>query len=204
MVDREIAQKYFSIACKFYKDSEETIKELTFYVQQALPKCSFVETMVQYDLILQTILLCTAIDDGYFLNEERQFIEKLTHYGDIMKTFTKCGMSISWDTFEDYSNDEQKTLSLKMIAELVKLAESFVMPFAIVDTFTTKDYCKTLTKQMIAICVCLAQCDGDSDKSSDYQSEMSVALTLINELVTKKWREFEARSNDLKAQNKNE
>ena len=204
MINKEMAQRNFDLACKAYENAKETIRELTTYVKMALPNFSFEIAMKQFDLILQGVLLRTATEDGYFLDEERQFIEKITDYGDIMAHFNKKGISISWDTFDNISNEDQKELSLKMVVALKELADDFVTPFALVDAIFPKDYCEILTKQMGMICITLAQCDGDATESSDFKSEGLVAVALINKIIKEKWNEVEAQSNKSSVQSKSQ
>ena len=67
MANENVAQKNFDIACSVYEQAKEIIKELSAYAKLALPEFSFEVSMVQFDLLLQGILLRTAMEDGYFL-----------------------------------------------------------------------------------------------------------------------------------------
>ncbi len=204
MINKEIAQKNFNIACEAYNDSKKLIEELSTYAKMASPSFSFELAMKQFDLVLQGILLRIAAEDGYFLDEERQFIEKITDYGDIMTHFNNKGISISWDVFENLSAEKQKDLSLKMLAALDELANDFVKYFAVVDAVFPKDYCELLTERIGVICLSLAQCDGDDMDSSDFKSEGIVAVTLVNKVIREKWNEIESRANKAGVNNKSQ
>lgn len=200
MINREVAQQNFNIACEAYNDSKELIKELSTYAKMASPSFSFELAMKQFDLVLQGILLRTATEDGYFLEEERQFIEKITDYGDIMTHFNNIGISLSWDMFDNISNEQQKDLSLQMLAALTELADDFVKYFALVDAVFPKDYCELLTEKMGMICIALAKCDGDDFDSNAFKSEGLVAVTLMNKLVKDKWMELKSVANKSNSQ----
>lgn len=204
MINRDVAQRNFDLACNAYEEAKELVRELTSYVKMVSLDFSFEIAMRQFDLILQGILLRTATEDGYFLDEERQFIEKITDYGDIMSHFNNKGISISWDNFDDYANEDQKELSLKMIVALTELANDFITPFAMVDAIFPKDYCEILTEKMGLICISLAQCDGDSTESSAFESEGLVAIALINKIIRDKWREIEIQCNKSNVQSKSQ
>ena len=202
MINQEIAQKNFKLACEVYEQSKDTIKELSTYMRMVSPDFSFETAMKRYDLVLQGILLRAAVEDGYFLEEEQQFIEKITDYHDIMSYFNGRGISISWNIFDDISNEQQKKLSIKMLAALKELADDFVTPFAMVDAVFPKDYCEELTTQMGLICTGLAGCDGDDLNSDVARSELTVSLVLIDKLIKDKWQEVKTKSNKSNTQNK--
>lgn len=190
-MNKEIAQKNFDVACQMYEQSKEIIQELSSYAKVVLPEFSFEIAMTQFDLLLQGILLRTAMEDGYFLDEERQFIEKITDYADIMAYFNKQGVSISWENFNHFTDEQRKDLSLRMVASLKTIVDNFITPFALIDAAFAKDYCEELTKNIGVICVALSYCDGDEKGSSCAQSEISVAVALVNKLIIEKWQEVE-------------
>ena len=185
MIDKETAQKNFKIACKIYEDSKKTIRELSDIAKSVAPKFSYEIAMAQYDLILQAILLRTAMEDGYFLEEELQFVQKITEYGDIMAYFKKKGVNVSWDIFNGGTDESRKELSLTMLVALKEIADDFVTPFAIIDAALPKDYCEEITKQIGTICLSLACCDGDTTNSDAFKHEAVVAVTLVNKTIKK-------------------
>lgn len=187
MIDREIAQKNFNVACRIYENSKALILELTGYVKKAIPDFSYDVAMRQFDLILQGVLLRVAVEDGYYLEEERQFIEKITDYADIMTFYNNAGVDVSWQTFDDLSADAAKDLSLKMFAALEGLIENFVAPFAIVDKALPKDYCTELCENIGGISIALAFCDADREGSEAFESETHVAVVLVERMIMDKW-----------------
>lgn len=190
MINREVAQESFNLACKYYDDAKKLIRELTTSLQNVAPNFSYEVAMGQFDLILQGILLRTAMQDGRFLDEERQFIEKITDYGDIMMYYKKAGLNVTWETFNNVSDEDRKNLSLTMLVALKGIAENFIVPFALVDKVLPKDYCEELTKQISLICFALARCDDDDIESDAFEQEAGVAIVLVNTVIKEKWEEI--------------
>ena len=187
MIDREIAQKNFNVACKIYEEAKALILELTAYIKKAIPSYSYDVAMRQFDLILQGLLLRVAVEDGYYLEEERQFIEKITDYADIMTFYNNAGVDVSWQTFDDLSADAAKDLSLKMFSALEGLVDNFVAPLAIVDEALPKDYCMELCQLIGGISIALALCDADREGSEAFESEAHVAVVLVEKMIMEKW-----------------
>ena len=108
MVNPEAAKINFRLACDQYSKAKDLIQELTRYVQIAEKDFSFEKAMQQFDLILQAILLRIAVEDGHFLEEEKQFIEEITDYADLMVvTSQNHDMDITWDTFKHMDSEER-------------------------------------------------------------------------------------------------
>lgn len=196
MIDPEKAKTNFRLACEQYNNAKALIKEMSSFVQVAQKDFSYETAMWQFDLILQSVLLRTAAEDGYFLDEEKQFIEKITDYADLMSFVSKKhNINVTWDSFTSLSNEERKDISLKILIELDDLVNNFVLPFAVVDAILPKDYCEELTKAMTLIGACLACCDGDDTDSTDFKNEMIVAFALIQKSVKEKWSDIVAKAN---------
>lgn len=196
MISPEKAKTNFRIACEQYNNAKALIKEMSSFVQVAQKDFSYETAMRQFDLILQSVLLRTSAEDGHFLDEEKQFIEKITDYADLMSFVSKKhNINVTWDSFTALSNEERKDISLKILIELDDLVNNFVLPFALVDAILPKDYCEELTKAMTLIGACLAGCDGDDTDSTDFKNEMIVAFTLIQKSVKEKWSDIVAKAN---------
>lgn len=196
VINPEKARKNFRIACDQYNSAKELIKEMSTYVQAVQKDFSYEKAMRQFDLVLQAILLRTASEDGYFMDEEKQFIEKITDYADLMIYVSrKHKINVSWESFGLLEDEERKEVSLKILAELDDLITNFVLPFAIVDAILPKDYCEEITEKMNLIGACLAGCDGDESDSSDFRNEMIVSFALTQKTIKEKWTEIVAKAN---------
>lgn len=195
MINPEKAKTNFRLACEQYNNASALIKEMASFVQVAQKDFSYETAMRQFDLILQSVLLRTAAEDGHFLDEEKQFIEKITDYADLMSFVSKKhNISVTWDSFAALSNEDRKDISLKIFVELDDLVDNFVLPFAVVDAILPKDYCEELTKAMTLIGACLAGCDGDDTDSSDFKNEMIVVFALIQKSIKEKWSTIAAKA----------
>ena len=187
MINKEIAQQNFDASCSLYEEAKGIIKELVNYARSVSPNFSYDVSMRQFDLVLQAVLLRIAVEDGYYLDEERQFIEKITDYADIMTYFKNKGVNISWESFISLSDSDRKELSLKMVVALDEILTDFITPFAIIDKALPRDYCTDLTNIIGGICIGLARCDADSKDSDAYKAEGSVAVVLIEKVIKEKW-----------------
>ena len=187
MINKEIAQQNFDASCSLYEEAKGIIKELVNYARSVSPDFSYDVSMRQFDLVLQAVLLRIAVEDGYYLDEERQFIEKITDYADIMTYFKNKGVNISWESFISLSDSDRKELSLKMVVALDEILTDFITPFAIIDKALPRDYCTDLTNIIGGICIGLARCDADSKDSDAYKAEGSVAVVLIEKVIKEKW-----------------
>lgn len=195
MINPEKAKMTFKLACEQYDIAKSLIKEMSSFVQVVQKDFSYEKAMWQFDLILQSVLLRAAAEDGHFLDEEQQFIEKITDYADLMSFVArKYHINITWNSFSDLSSEGRKDLSLKIFAELDDLVDNFVLPFALVDAVLPKDYCEELTKAITMIAACLAGCDGDDVDSSDFKNEMIVAFALLQKSIKGKWSAIVAKA----------
>lgn len=196
MIDPEKAKANFRLACEQYDNAKALIKEMSSFVQVAQKDFSYEKAMRQFDLILQSVLLRTASEDGLFLDEEKQFIERITDYADLMSFVAQeHHINVTWDSFSALSSEDRKDISLKIFIELDDLVNNFVLPFAVVDAILPKDYCEELTKAMTLIGACLAGCDGDDTDSTDFKNETIVAFALIQKSIKEKWSGIVAKAN---------
>lgn len=196
MIDSKVTQKNYKSACKYYEAAEANIKELSKIVERAVPTFSFETAMEQFDWLLQGILLRAAAEDGQFSEEEKLLIKKITDYGDVMKYLESKGIDLTWERFFEMSNNKQKEISKQIILKVMDvISKRFIPPFALVDKALPKDYCKELTQQISAICIMLAQCDGDivdvSDGnrkfSGDSKAEVYKSITIVIKLFKETW-----------------
>lgn len=200
MVNPEAAKRNFNMACEQYNKAKDIIRELSSFVQMAQKDFSFEKSMKQFDLILQAILLRSAAEDGHFLDEEKQFIDKITDYADLMSFISqKHNIDVSWDTFKHMDSEDRKDIAIKMVVELDDLAQNFVLPFAVIDAILPKDYCNELTEAMNLIGACLAACDGDSTESPDFKKEIIVSFALVQKSIKEKWEEIVATAEQKKS-----
>lgn len=188
MPNPETAVANFKLARKHYNIVKSLIEELSSLAQAKQVDFSYEKAMQNFDLLLQSILLRTAVEDGCFQSEERQFIEKLTDYADLMTyVLNNTDIDVSWDSFSSLGNEKQKDLSLDIFVVLDDLVNDFVFPFASIAAALPKDYCEEITTAMIKISACLAGCDSDDMDSKNFKNETIVAFALIKKSIKEKW-----------------
>ena len=178
----------FKLARKHYNIAKSLIEELSALVQAEQADFLFEEAMRKFDLILQSTLLRTAVEDGCFISEEQQFIENLTDYADLMTFLShNTDIEVSWDSFSSLDNEKQKDLALDIFVILDDLVNDFMLPFASIAATLPKDYCEEITTAMTKISACLAGCDGDDIDSENFRNETIIAFTLIKKSIKEKW-----------------
>ena len=186
----KIAKENFDLACKYYVEAKSLIRDYTLFIKNISPDFSFEVAMGRFDLILQSILIKVAISDGYFLEEEREFIKNITNCADIMGYLNYKGIDISWDSLTYNDDYSRKELSKKILNEIIDIIYEFVDMFAILDYSSPIDYCSKLTKQIYFICMALAFCDGDKKDSSSFRLEMSTAINYVTKLIEERWKQI--------------
>ncbi len=151
--------------------------------------------MRQFDYILQAVLLRVAAEDGYFLEEEKRFIKKITDYGDLLAFISqKRKINITWDSLDSLGIKDLKDISLRIFAvELTEIIKNFVTPFAIVDALLPKNYAEELSEKIMTICAALCACDADEVGSNDFMQEYKVAFVLVKNHFEKQWNEIVAQ-----------
>lgn len=165
------AQEIFDIAQGKYNEVTDTLTKFANIIEEATEgKFSTEIALVQFDCILQYILLYEAIADGKISHLEQQFINFITDRGDILKVIkAKTDVEISWDDLESVSGDDGVEL-LKAIQPIyVELLEDFVGSVARVDGYISDiDLLALINDNIIGIFAGFASIDGDaSDAERD-------------------------------------
>ena len=191
MIDKNVAQKNFDFACSKYEEVQDIVQELSNFAKEVESSFSFDVAMRQYDCILQALLLRVAAEDGYFLEEEKQFIEKIALYGSVKEYLKgKYDLDMEYDYFFHYDKKELKEITTKMFAMLDKLIEDFVAPFAIIDAHLSKDYYKLINEATMLIVCALCGVDTDDTKSAAFQGELGIAIKYFNASFEKYWKQY--------------
>ena len=190
----------FDLACAAYEKGKKLISELSSMAQTYSKEFSFEVAMKEFDLILQAILLNVAVADGYFVENEKNFIDKITDYADILTILTgklratKPGFpSITWDSLSLLSNENRKLVSMTALLVLNDFVDDFIVPFAQIDSMTSKDYLSEIKSVVMQISASLALIDGDDPNSDDAIKEVSTGAEVFDFYVGKKWLEVRER-----------
>lgn len=146
-------------------------------------------TLAQFDLILQAILLTTAVSDGEFHRLERQFVDKITDYGDLLvfiKKETNGDLDLTWDGIAALSSDTQRKLAAILPSLLDKCCDNFVRPLATVDrAIDSQDFLDQITGNIAEISSYLADVDGSTTKGEATAAAKSACALLVN-----RWHEI--------------
>ena len=85
-------QARFNVARDSYARVESILRDMTEKVVSFESDFRHDWAMLQYDLILQSVLLAQAIADGKYLAIENSFIRQITDYGDITLAFLRSSI----------------------------------------------------------------------------------------------------------------
>lgn len=190
------AQDLFDKASHEYQEAAAFVEKLDQMVQQALLRQGSISkgydsrlTVAKFDMILQAILLNEAIADGQFSDLERQFVEKIACYGDLMefvKLRTDGRLDLTWSQVASLSPDTQQKLAAMMPDLLSEVCFNFVAPLAITDkVMTNVDLLETLQEHIRNICWCLAEMDGNCEAM-----EARGAALAMTQLLSNCWRDL--------------
>lgn len=161
------AQNRFDRALAEYQEALDCLDEL-IEVGEKYDMYQPEETIkAQFDVILQLSLLNVAISDDDFSDIERQFIEKITQYGDLVDWINQ-----NFDKFE-VSWDHIYSMSESVLGELIEAIHEgahdvFVQFFSMVvllDELSDNNYLNEITHKVAKICGALVVIDGDIDEN---------------------------------------
>lgn len=159
------AQEIFDSAQAKYNEVIDTLTKFANIIEQATEgKFSTNIALVQFDCILQYMLLHEAIADGKISHVEQQFINFITDRGDILKVVkAKTDVEITWDELESISGETGVELLKALTPVYGELLNDFVGSVAKVDGYIKEvDLLKLINDNVIAIFAAFASVDGDA------------------------------------------
>ena len=162
------AQEIFDSAQAKYNEVTETLSKFADMIEKATEgKFSTNIALVQFDCILQYILLHEAIADGKISHVEQQFINFITDRGDILKVVkAKTGVELTWDGLENISGETGTELIKALTPIYAELLQDFVGSVAKVDGYLKDiDLLSMINDNLIGIFALFAQVDGDAEDS---------------------------------------
>lgn len=142
------------------------------------------KALIDFDLILQSVLFSSAIGDGEFHPLEKQFIEQLCESADILKLLeVKTDLELDWDTVLRLSPDTIQQLSEKISELTDEYTNDFVEIFAKIDAEHEElNIYKTFVENIKNIFTPFVYIDGEI--SND---EINVGAIEIDKLLYDKW-----------------
>ena len=176
-------------ACESYTESKRLIGEISKVITGIDPSITYEEVRIQYDLILQAVLLNAALEDGKFEDIELEFVTLLIKYGDILALANEACKKLmpEWKDVRWANISALDSTSAKKLAEIVTkivsaYTDAFVKVFYVIDRANQKvNYLDELTSYTRRILSNLSKIDGDKK-----DSETITGMRIFNELVTNK------------------
>lgn len=183
------AQEIFDSAQAKYNEVIDTLTKFANIIEQATEgKFSTNIALVQFDCILQYILLHEALADGKISHVEQQFINYITDRGDILKVVqAKTGVELSWDELESVSPETGKELLKALTPVYGELLADFVGSVAKVDGYIKDvDLLALINDNIIGIFAAFASVDGnatDNERDSVINAYVDLFLTYYQQAV---------------------
>ena len=183
------AQEIFDSAQAKYNEVIDTLTKFANIIEQATEgKFSTNIALVQFDCILQYILLHEALADGKISHVEQQFINYITDRGDILKVVqAKTGVELSWDELESVSPETGKELLKALTPVYGELLADFVGSVAKVDGYIKDvDLLALINDNIIGIFAAFASVDGnatDDERDSVINAYVDLFLTYYQQAV---------------------
>lgn len=184
------AQDLFDEACVYYDKAQKLVKTVgdTYrkLEKEVAGETTFNPriTIAEFDQILQGILLTQALADNDFHRLERQFIDKITDHGDLLKFIehdSKGKLSLTWDDIAWMDSETQGRL-IEILPDILKRrCIDFLQPFVVV--VDEVDLMETLVGYIGEIGARLAYVDGQVD-----DIEGTGAYVMIKALLLEPWQ----------------
>ena len=140
-------------------------------------------TLIQFDRILQAILLHMALIDGDFHRLERKLIRRVGGYADLMTWLRVNGVPMTWAQAGKLTVREREVLSQRLPVLLEHTCNDFVRPLALADQADPADFLALLEGDLGEIAGCMARVDGTSAGE-----EMSAYVEMLGHLLTDRWK----------------
>lgn len=165
-----VAQEIFNQALADYNKALGYLDELGEVNKKLDAKFSSEALKRQFDIILQTTLLRTAVADSDYSRIERDFIEQITTYGDLMNWIHyKFDVDISWDKLSFLPENKISELLDLIYEKSNDLMADFFLHVMIGDSLTKFNYSKAIIEQVVSICSAFTYIDGDGDDQDEDQ-----------------------------------
>lgn len=180
------SQERFDVAEKRYENCLKFIDAMSKNIQKIRPEFKESIAKGEFDIILQYILLRTALADGKFNVKEGEFIDKIVNNYEILKLYgkeLKEGTTWQWIASKgELSNVKGIVNELRPKAE--RFIDDFIAWFSALDAADEKfDLLAILKNEVDVICENFLYCDGESD-----EEEKWTALQMVSEVLAVPWK----------------
>lgn len=177
-------QDLFNMATESYQNARGLVSKMNEVVAHAHKDFNPKAGYLKLDIIVQYMLLETALADGRFSPIEGEFIDKITDSFDVINLFKDVPQGMNWQWFANnrsYSSIKDTIVRLRRMAQ--EQMEDFASLFAIVDAaYEDYDILGELLSYLGEIAGCFTRIDGSHD-----ESEVRVATDVVAEYLAKPW-----------------
>lgn len=137
---------------------------------------------LQFDIMLQYVLMETALADGNFTVGEGYFLDNITDYGDMINSVRAYGNN--WEEIAyHYNNTTFRALVNKMAAKAGRHIASFANLFGTLNSRIPNRYlAKELTDLVVGVAMCFISADGKAAKQ-----ETDVAYATVERVLGRPW-----------------
>ncbi len=186
-------QELFNEATEHYRHAIELVKML-YQVhwdaeRQDAGTMDPIKPLIHFDLILQAVLLSLAVSDFHFDPLERQYVEKITDYGDLtdyLRWWSKGKTDLTWQQIGAMDARTQQQLVDMLPDVLDQLCDDFVRPLAKVDAAIGEtSFLAQLMEEVYRISSILGFMDGQVTAV-----EAAASADMIGRLLEKRWKQM--------------
>lgn len=160
--------KVFKVAQKAYKSSLKDIKKMSKHIEKAFKKegeeFDHINTLKQFDIILQYSMLQIAVADNKTAVSEIEMIYDIVKYGDLCRYLRmKSGNTeINWITILCADASQIRSLLDAIWEDIHNLINEFMTVFVVADNALKQDYFKDFKSNVSLILAAICHADGDA------------------------------------------
>ncbi|MCH5156760.1 MAG: hypothetical protein J1G02_02655 [Clostridiales bacterium] len=177
-------QELFNCATESYQKARGLVSKMNEVVASVRKDFNPKAGYLKLDIIVQYMLLETALADGKFLPIEGEFIDKITDSFDVINLFKDVPQGMNWKWFalnRNYSHIKDTIVRLRSMAQ--EQMQDFASMFALVDAaFEDYDILGEMLGYLGEIAGCFTRIDGSHD-----EREVEIATAVVTEFLTKPW-----------------
>lgn len=157
------------------------------------PEFSKENAMVQFELMVQSLLFSQALADGVFSEEEKEFIKKLSKDNNLFDyIIPEEGKSMTMDEAFALDIEKQKEIAEAINAALNNFADDFIMPLAMLDAAVATNVLFDLSTDLSNLSVLLGAIDGEIT-----EDELEAFTNYCDELIIGKWKDIKNIAEDI-------
>ena len=178
------SQELFNYANNSYQNARGLVGKMSEVVAHAHPEFNTNAAYAKLDVIVQYMLLETALADGRFSPIEGEFIDKITDTFDVINLFRDIPQGRNWHWFatnRSFSEIKDTISRLRGMAQQHMM--EFANLFAIVDAaYEDFDILGELLGYLGEIAGCFTRIDGSHE-----EREVNIAASVVKNYLAAPW-----------------